>query len=627
MLYLSLAKSNIKKSKQTYLPYSITTIFMVVILYIIFSISQNPDLTSQSVKMMLIFGTGVTGIFTVIFLFYINSFLMKKRKTELGLYNVLGLNKWHIIRIVFYEKVILSLLTIGSGIILGIVLEKVLFLFLLKLIKVKAILGFYISFELIFITICFFIILNFLMFLWDAVEILRSKAIELLKSKNNGEREVKGKIVLAIIGFGTLLSGYYISVTINNVATDIRMFFVAVILVMIGTYLLFISGSIVFLKFLKSRKSIYYKTSNFITISTMLYRMKKNAVGLANICILSTAVVIAISASLSLYIGNEIAFKKNNPYEITIHANQINHVEKVKVDDVLKSTSIEENSLNTTIYNVQYVDILGNKFTELEGEAINPEKIVKISLSEYNKEFNKNITLKKDSALIYHIGGYKYKDLYLDGKKYNVENINNIGSFEWNKDQQSRIYTMVVNDDELQSDLVYVAEFNIKNKASIVSESSKINEIFDNLGIQAYIQNSVSKKQEYDSMYGGFLFIGILIGIVFLFATALIVYYKQVSEGYDDKERFMIMKKVGIDSSEIKSVIRRQVSIVFLSPVILATIHLIFVYPVMAEILYSLNSKNVSVFHIVLVGTTLVFLAVYTLLYYITSKVYYKIVK
>ena len=626
MLYLSLAKSNIKKSKQTYLPYSITTIFIVVIFYIILSISKNPDLTSESAKGMLIFGSGITGVFATIFLFYINSFLMKKRKAELGLYNVLGLNKWHIIRVMFYEKAILTLFAVISGVIIGIILEKALLLFLLKLIKIKAVFGFYISFELIFITICFFIMLNFIMFICDAVEILRSKTIELLKSKNSGEKEVKAKFILAIIGLGCLISGYYISVTMDDFVADLIPFFIAVVLVMIGTYLLFMSGSIAFLKFLKSRKSIYYKTSNFITISTMLYRMKKNAVGLANICILSTAVIITISTSLSLYIGNELAFKQGKHNDIKVRAS-IDYTEKAKVDEILKASGLEEKLLDTTLYWSDAIEVSGNKFTDGDRRLTNPERIVKIALSEYNREYNKNIILDKNSALIHHIDGYKYNDLYLYGKKYNVKNIDELDDDNLDEISAERRYTMVVNDDELKDDLTYLVNFNITNKDNIVNESAIINQKLSELDIALTIGNIVIDKEYYDSMYGGFLFIGILIGIIFLFATALIVYYKQVSEGYDDKERFMIMKKVGIDSSEIKKVIKRQVSIVFLSPVILATIHLIFVYPVMTQILYSLNSKNVSVFHIVLVGTVLVFLAVYTLLYYITSKVYYKIVK
>ena len=534
MFYSNLALNNIKKSKQTYIPYGIISIFIVSILYMMVSISQNKEAIkiSFTLRIVLIWGAILTGIFTVIFLFYINSFLMKKRKTEFGIYNVLGLNKVHIIKIIFLEKLILGLGTIGIGVLLGVIFEKLLFLVLLKLVKVKAVLGFSVSYKVVFIIIAFFLVLNILMFLWDAFEIKRSKTIELLNSKKSGEKEPKVQILWTLIGILCLGMGYYISVTVENPMTAMSEFMGAVILVMIGTYTLFMSGSIAILKFLKNRKSIYYKTNNFISISVMIYRMKRNAVGLANICILSTAVIIAVSTTLSLYMGSEQYFNEAYKGDINITLNEVNDSQMKIVNKLLENIDIEKNSLIET-----------------------PES-----------------------------------SSFTDSLSYNIS-------------------------------------FNLNNKADISMISENLKKELSKNNLKYILKEKEADRRDFDSVYGGFLFIGILIGIVFLAATILIIYYKQISEGYDDKERFEIMKKVGLDDNEIKGIIKKQVSMVFLSPVIVASIHLLFAYPSIEKMLYMLNLRDIELFKIVIIGTVLVFLAVYILVYQITSRVYYKIVK
>ncbi|WP_366938316.1 FtsX-like permease family protein, partial [uncultured Clostridium sp.] len=301
---------------------------------------------------------------------------------------------------------------------------------------------------------------------------------------------------------------------------------------MIGTYTLFMSGSIAILKFLKNRKSIYYKTNNFISISVMIYRMKRNAVGLANICILSTAVIIAVSTTLSLYMGSEQYFNEAYKGDINITLNEVNDSQMKIVNKLLENIDIEKNSLIET-----------------------PES-----------------------------------SSFTDSLSYNIS-------------------------------------FNLNNKADISMISENLKKELSKNNLKYILKEKEADRRDFDSVYGGFLFIGILIGIVFLAATILIIYYKQISEGYDDKERFEIMKKVGLDDNEIKGIIKKQVSMVFLSPVIVASIHLLFAYPSIEKMLYMLNLRDIELFKIVIIGTVLVFLAVYILVYQITSRVYYKIVK
>ncbi|MGL5068094.1 MAG: FtsX-like permease family protein [Sarcina sp.] len=627
MFYFNLAISNIKKSKQTYLPYGIISIFMVSIFYIMIAISQNESISefSTTLCVILIWGVAITGLFAVIFLFYINSFLMKKRKTELGLYNVLGLNKFHIIKVVFFEKLILSLGIIALGLILGVIFEKLLFLLLLKLIKSAVILGVNISYKILFITIVFFLTLNIVMFLWDAFEIKRSKTIELLDSKKQGEKEPKVKILWILVGAICLGVGYYNSVTIENPVFAMNRFMGSVILVMIGTYALFMFGSIAILKFLKSRKNIYYKINNFISISTMIYRMKRNAVGLANICILSTAVIIAVSTTLSLYMGYEKHFNERYKGDINISLENIEGSQISMVNKLLDNIDIEKNSMNEMTMKNELIDIKGNEFVKVKGWDFDA-MLIQIPLSEYNKATNNNLILKDDSALIYYKDGFKSREFYLNKKKYNVKSINKLGTLKY-EEGVVPTYIMIVNDSEFKNNLTYDISFNLNKKAEIGIVSSKLNTELSKSKINYRLTEKEVARKDFDALYGGFLFIGILIGIVFLSATILIIYYKQISEGHDDKERFEIMRKVGLDDKEIKGIIKKQVSTVFLSPVIVASIHLLFAYPAIEKMLYLLNLRDAELFRVIIIGTVLVFLVVYILVYQITSRVYYKIVK
>lgn len=627
MFYLNLAISNIKKSKQTYVPYGIISIFMTAMLYILFSISQNQSLQDYSMTtgLFLIYGAIIIGIFTVIFSFYINSFLMKKRKTEFGLYNVLGLNKFHIIKVVFFEKLILSFITILIGVILGIIFEKLLFLFLLKLIKSQS--GFSVDFkyQVTFVIMGFFLVLNFSIFLWDSFEVKRSKTIELLNSKKQGEKEPKVQFLWTLIGILCIGVGYFNAFTIENPVESMNRFMGSVILVMIGTYSLFMAGSIALLKFLKNRKNIYYKTNNFISISTMLYRMKKNATGLANICILSTAVIIAVSTTLSLYLGSEKFFNERYKKDINISLIDVDKSEIEGFKNNLDTIELNKSSISENTIAEKYVNVEGNKLKIADEGVLSDAILLKIPISEFNKQMETDIKLKDNNALIYHKDGFNYNELYLGNKKYDVKYIQDLGELDILHLMST--YVMVVNDNEFKDGLLYNISFDLKDKNMGTSVINDLREYIKTTDVSWMVTEKKQARNDFNTLYGGFLFIGILIGIVFLVATILIIYYKQISEGEDDKERFEIMKKVGLDDREIKGIIKKQTSIVFLSPVIVASVHLFFAYPAIQKMLYLLNLREDEIFRMVMIGTVLIFLVVYVLVYFLTSKVYYKIVK
>ncbi|WP_436513265.1 FtsX-like permease family protein [Clostridium thermobutyricum] len=639
MFYFNLAKNNIKKNSRVYSPYLIITSFIVLVAYIMQSVRNNSGIDSLvgsvNIKNMLGLGNLVTAIFSVIFLFYINSFIMKKRKTELGLYNVLGLDKKHIIKIIFLERVITSFITIIGGLILGIAMDKILYLVFLKLIGEGVKLGFDISSKAIFYTVSLFLVLNIILFLWDSFEIIRAKTISLLQSKNVGEKEPKIKKLSLFLGVICLVGGYFLAFNVDNPINAINMFFIAVILVMIGTYNLFLWGSIFILKMLKRNKKIYYKTNNFISISTMIYRMKKNAVGLANICILSTAVIIILSSTLSLYVGSESYFNKRYSSDIEVYARETNLETVKKIDEIIDKADVDKSSiLNYKYQNNMYIRE-GNRFNNKNKETSNlsidnGSIIVKIPLSDYNKFENKNITLNKNEALIFSDGEkFSYKDIEINGEKYNVKPLENVGKF-YDEDTEIDIvptYILIVNDNDLSDKFTYIYKFDVANKNNILSESNFIKSQLKKDKINVLVDNVIIAKKDFDSLYGSFLFIGLLLGSVFLFATILIIYYKQLSEGYEDKERFNIMKKVGMEDKEIRKIIKKQVSIVFLSPVALASIHLFFAYPMIKKILYTLNLRQDSIFILMTIGTVVIFLIVYSIVYNLTSKIYYKIVK
>lgn len=661
--YTKLAASNIKKNSRTYIPYIITCIITAAMFYIINSLSNNESIKKlyggETILITLGYGTYVTAIFAFIFLFYTNSFLMKRRKKEFGVLNILGMEKRHISKVLLLENIYIAFITMLLGIIIGMVLDKAMFLILTKMLGAEHSPGFYISKEALIHTVILFGIIFFCIYLNSLRQIHLSKPIELLNGGNVGEKEPKTKWFMAILGVICLAVGYYISVTSKNPVESLSSFLIAVILVIAGTYLIFIAGSIAFLKSLRKNKRYYYKTKHFTAVSGMIYRMKQNAVGLANICILSTMVLVMISSTSSLVFGMNDLVKTRYPNDITIYSENINNKENVealeKVQKVIKDSKSDVN--NEIEYSYIVLAVLKNKnkfyvpenFNKMSMSDLNKcNNILMTSLDDYNSINSENETLNDDEILIYsRRKEYEYSTIQLFDTKYSVKKkikkpIDNGPFFSNNLTESIQIVVKnksildemnnYLNENfkeelEEESALKYLYGFDINGSED--SKKSLYNDIKKLLKESNFIGDSECgqiQREGIKGLYGGMFFLGIFLGSIFTMATILIIYYKQISEGYEDKERFRIMQNVGMSHAEVKRSIHSQIMTVFFMPLIMAGIHVAFTFPIVKQILMMLNLTNTRLYIICTIVCFVAFTIIYAVIYSLTAKIYYHIV-
>ncbi|MDM8310959.1 putative ABC transport system permease protein [Clostridium cadaveris] len=649
--YPKLAATTIKKNGKVYIPYILTCIGSIAMFYIIHSISINTGLDimngGKQLKMLLNLGKWVIGIFSVIFLLYTNSFLIKRRKKELGLYNILGMEKKHISKLMLYETLIIAVLTLVSGIAIGALLSKFMFLLLLKILNFDVTLKFYISKESILSTMLLFISIYAVMLLNNLRQIHLSNPVELLKGGNAGEREPKTKWILTLIGVVSLGAGYYIAVTTENPLSALNLFFIAVLLVIVGTYALFTAGSIAILKALKKNKNFYYKSRNFINVSNMIYRMKQNAVGLANICILSTAILVVLSTTVSLYIGMDDILKTRYPDDIMISISEVQPENIEKVNSIIETEMQKSGLTKTGALKHGYISEISmqedNKFivaNREESSITNMNILLFITADDYNQLEGKSVQLEQGEVLIcadnntlqgnsveifnkqFNIKGY-IEDLKI---KREMENIVN-GYYIIVSDIDSINEIKVAAGDE-EKGINYYYGLDVEGSMEEQLElTNAIQSSLNNNSIKSSVEGIATARESFFSIYGGLFFIGLFLGLLFIMATVLIIYYKQISEGYDDKERFEIMQKVGMDKREVKKSINSQILMVFFLPLVMAVIHLAFAFKIITSLLKIFNLTNINLFVICTTSTILVFAIFYIVVYYATSKVYYRIVQ
>lgn len=643
MFYQKLAVENIKKNKQTYFPYILTCICSIMMFYMMHFLSVNKGLDNMSggsqLKIILGLGTWVIGIFSVIFLFYTNSFLIKRRKKEIGLYNILGMEKRHIAKVLFWENLFVALLSMIMGLLWGIMLSKLMFLVLLKILNYAVPIGFFISVKSILRTIILFAFIFGLTLINNLTQIHLAKPIELLKGGEVGEKEPKTKWLLTLVGLISLGGGYYIALATESPLAVLNLFFIAVILVMIGTYALFTAGSITFLKLLKKNKKFYYKSNHFISVSSMIYRMKQNAVGLANICILSTAVLIMVFSTASLYIGMEDVLRTRYPRDIAIDANlskekqvELNHKIKELADSyhVGINNDIEFNSVSMLTKQDN------NTFTDADKDSLTSNNlgvVVFIPLSDYNAIDNQSVSLEKDEVLLYtHKGKIEGDHIDVLGDELIIKDrIDHTNVADIGMDQLTNLYYIVVSDEKIADiskdgmDYYYAFDTDATPKQE-VDLSYAISNAMKEMSIDGSCEGIEESRQSFFAVYGGLFFIGIFLGALFIMATVLIIYYKQISEGYEDKKRFEIMQKVGMSKEEIKKSIKSQVLMVFFVPLITAAIHIAAALKAIIKMLAVLNLTNITLFIYCVIGTILAFTLFYTMIYMLTSRTYYKIV-
>lgn len=640
---LRLAMVNIKKNSKTFFPFLLTCICTVTTFYIMHAISINEGLEgksgSESLKSLLRLGTIIISIFSAIFLFYTNSFLLKRRKKEIGLYNVLGLEKKHIATVFLFESIITSLVSITLGLVGGVVLNKLMFLVLLKVLKFQVAFGFSISIPSMLITLMLFLGIFIIILLSNLLQIRMLKPIDLLKGSQHGEKEPKTKWAMTIVGLTALGCGYGIALMVQSPLSALNQFFTAVILVMVGTYALFTAGSIALLKLLRKHKKFYYQTRHFISISGMLYRMKQNAVGLANICILSTAVLVTLSTTVALYVGVEDALRSRYPRDIVMVASEINSDEVQKLEQIL-DREIKNNKLDTrdklNYWNSTFAAVIKDgKFTIKKEVAYNSNitMLTAIPVSDYNRLEGENVSLSDDEVIIFSPAKKYGKNVFsVDGKAFKVkEELNEPILGMTSETDIVDTYVLILNDinlTEANTKRKYLVSFDVESSdQNILLLAKNLNQRFMENQLNIKIESPVNNRQEFYMVYGGLFFIGIFLGSLFLMATVLIIYYKQISEGYDDKERFEILQKVGMSKNEIKKTIRSQILTVFFLPLASTALHIVFAFPMITKLLAVLNLKNVALFRLSTVITILVFAVIYAAIYSLTAREYYNIVE
>ena len=668
-LYFKLAKTNLSNNKPFYIPYIISSIITVAMLYMMSFLSDNKGLNkimgADSLAIIFRLGVGIIVIFSYIFLFYTNSFIIKRRKKEIGVYNILGMEKRHLSKVLFVETIYSAIISLVCGIIVGIAFSKFILMVLYGIIGIHKTVEFFVNIHGIILCVVSFGILFLLTFLYNFMQIKLANPIELLRGTNVGEREPKTKIFMTIVGVVCLAIAYYIAITTENPLNVLTLFFVAVLLVIIGTFALFTAGSIALLKLLRNNKKFYYNKRHFMAVSGMLYRMKQNAAGLASICILSTMVLVVISTTVSMYVGiqDELMARYPNDVCVTVDYNSVidksSEIEKAIFDEI---DSAEVKNKKAFSYLSVFVGQKGDGFTTDKEHLsyqnsylfyiLSKDDFIKIDNSFKDKIGN----ISKGEAVVVLNKKYDKKDIKIFGKNYKVNK-----SFEHTEDNDLYVIStlnglgyIILDNDESVQELYDVQEkmlgkganyytnkirfdFKSGNKKQKAAAYKKIDNVVkkyfkenknDKKEISSYwVESRQENEQNFYLLYGGLFFLGIFLGTMFLMVTVMIIFYKQITEGYDDRERYQILEKVGMSSREVKDTIKSQIRIVFVLPIFAAAVHVTAAFPMVNRILKMLNLNNEKLFAGCLAATIIVFAVIYYLVFKVTSRAYYKIVK
>ena len=658
-----------------YVPFICTCIGMVMMFYIISYLHYSDSVAAMRggaiVQTMLNLGTITVGIFSCIFLFYTNSFLIRRRKKEFGLYHILGMGKRNIARILFWETMLTALISLVIGIGFGILFSKLAELGMLRLMHAQATYSMQISPDSILFTITVFGCIFILLFFNALRQIHFSGAISLIRSENVGEKPPKGNWILGILGLGCLVVAYYLAVTVADPVSALGMFFIAVILVIFGTYLIMIAGSVLFCRLLQKNKHYYYKANHFVSISSMVYRMKRNGAGLASICILATMVLVMLSTTVSLYFGMDDVLSNRYPYQFntTVSYNSFDTMSDENTASILKLASDAMDKYECTQSNVSdyrsacfYGYLIDNDFVcdtpfDSHSETANylEGKIFYfVPLSDYNKMMGTNETLESDEALLFSTRDSAYNESTISfehGMKYTIKK--QIDKFVPDGNSManiSTIFVLIVPDIHAAVDAIAALPGNEKsvyfywqynfdtnlNRDDQILLANDLSSTISDFFTQSYKQNTGIMRCQFESRaanyeefladFGSLFYLAIVLSIVFLIAAVLIIYYKQISEGYEDQARFDIMQKVGMTKREIKKSINSQLLTVFFLPLVGAGIHLIFAFPMIRKILLLFNLTNLHLYTIVTLISFGAFALFYTIVYRITSNAYYHIV-
>lgn len=667
-IYRSLAISGIRKNKKLYLPYILTCTGMVMMCYIVSFIAASPVFTTipggDMVKQLLSMGFGILSVFSLLFLFYTNAFLIRRRKKEFGLYNILGMGKKNLSLVLLLETFFIGAFSIACGLFLGILFSKFSELAMVKILGGETEFTLSIGFSAISQTVILFCVIFLLLFLNSLRQLHLSNPVELLRSENTGEKPPKANWLVALLGVVILAGAYYLAVTISDPVSAILWFFVAAIMVIIATYLLFMAGSVALCRILQKNKGYYYKTNHFVSVSSMAYRMKRNGAGLASICILCTMVLIMVSSTACLYMGTEDSIRSRYPRHINLYGNAA--TQQVLWGEAPQDTQAQAEALveeqGYTLQNVQTYRtaafggvIEGNQIRFDNSIYSNRwDTVAKICqffvvpLADYNRVVGAQETLKADEVLIYSTKELSYGEDTIrlgDGPEYTVKK--QVSQFVKNGIDSMQIFPTVylfVNDPEAliqpvenvimedsgSSPLIYQwyygFDLSCDQEAQEALYEVLMNRLENTPDFFVYGECAAAERGYLYGMYGGLFFLGILLGIVFVFAAVLIIYYKQISEGYEDQSRFAIMQKVGMSKKDIRRSINSQILTVFFLPLIAAGVHLAFAFPMIRKLLLLFSLTNFPLLVGVTAACYLVFALFYLLVYRATSRSYFAIV-
>ena len=637
-IYEKLAVTNLKNNRKTYVPYIFTGVLTVMMFYIIDALSRGKGITQDTLKICLQYATGVIVVFAVIFLFYTNSFLIKRRKKEIGVYNILGMGKRHIARMMAVETILTAGISILGGLVFGIIFGKLMYLLLLKILHNSVDMQFSVNGTAIVQTVILFAGIFLLTYLYNILQIQLVNPVELLHGGNQGEKEPKSRWLLVIVGVAALGNGYWIALTTEAPLEALLKFFVAVVCVIIGTYALFIAGSIVVLKILRKNKAYYYNPKHFTSVSGMIYRMKQNGAGLANICVLSTMVLVMVSTTVSLYAGMEDILDSRFPRDVSIVCNEADTNKEETLQRLIKEQCEKAGVKITDRVRYRYGSmnavLKGNNLEKVE--QYYPDNhfyyVEMITQEEYNRIEKKNVSLKEQEILTYTTNGKcGKKEINIAGRNYQVKKeLSEMTSQpKSTAEMYKTLYIVFANAEQIER----IEPFSYADKFNLKGDDGKQKETLEQIQNEFYekfpdgtLESRMLSRSSFYELYGGLFFIGIYLGSMFIMATVLIIYYKQISEGYDDRERYQIMQKVGMSKKEVKRSIRSQVLSVFFLPLIVAVIHVAVAFKVMTKILEVLNLTNVSLFAVCTIITIAVFAVFYIIVYSITAKEYYRIV-
>lgn len=656
-LYLKLAAQNIRTNKNTFFPFSFSCVVMTAMYYLIASLRAQvvcaDFLASGTMESVLTFGMVICGVFSFFVIVYTNGFLVKRRSKEFGLYSILGMDKRHIGKVVFWEMALIGAASILLGLFAGVLFSKLLFLLLSSMIGLQAELTFAVAPDVIWGTALLFAGFFLTILLMNAVRVFRLKPLELAGGGRVGEREPKAKWLLAVLGLVCMGVGYYLALTVQNPIDAMSIFFLAVLFVIAGTYLLFVSGSIALLKCLKKSKRYFYHKNHFITVSGLMYRMKQNAVGLANICVLCTAALVAISTTVSLYVGMEDILRTRYPYDVM--ADWLYADDGTDFDSSFPTlaAAVEQSAAEhhvSVLEEESYYSYTATGYVEDDVfltdwiDTLTELQIVR--LEDHQKLTGDETELLPGEVLVYAGGSCRLPQdtVTVIDREFTVKGVLSEKQLPENVVHSSYavLYLVVADLDTMKEirdsceaadgyggSLYYNYNFNLSG--TMEDKQAFCADLRDTLNATGVLQlASVSSiftsRSSFYQLYGSLFFIGIFIGGLFLMTTAMIIYYKQVSEGYDDRERFVILQKVGMSGREVKKTIKNQILLVFFLPILMAVVHICFAFDCIKKILYLFNLSNTAIFAAGTAGTIVVFFIGYTVIYRLTAKVYYRIV-